>query len=300
MSWERSEHDLEESHQFLLHKIKRNLYKKAYLTKPPTDSVIKILAIGNSFSEDALEEHLFGIAKEAGWSLIIGNLYIGGADLELHQNNLEANKPAYQYRKIDVSGNHENFPNKTIQFAVNDENWDFISLQQVSSKAGKYASYFPEIVRIKEWVKEHSADPNLKIILHQVWSYAENSDHKGFKNYQNNQMIMYDSIVNAVNRVAEKIDIDNIVPSGTAIQNGRSSFFGDHFNRDGYHLDKTIGRYVVAALWFESLTGKSVLGNTYTPEGLSACETRILQLAAHNAYKKPNETSIISDHCGNN
>ncbi len=28
-----------------------------------------------------------------------------------------------------------------------------------------------------------------------------------------------------------------IIPTGTAIQNARTSFVGDHMNRDGYHLD---------------------------------------------------------------
>lgn len=27
-----------------------------------------------------------------------------------------------------------------------------------------------------------------------------------------------------------------IIPTGTAIQNARTSFVGDHMNRDGYHL----------------------------------------------------------------
>lgn len=272
-----------------------DIARKTYLNEP--DSIIKVLAIGNSFSEDALEEHLFEIFKEVGLSVIIGNLYIGGADLDLHLNNLQGDESKYQYRKIDTSGNHENFSNKSILFAMEDENWDFISLQQVSSKAGKYRTYFPQIIKIKNGVEAHSTDA--EIILHQVWSYAEDSDHKGFKNYRNDQRIMYDSIVHTVNRVAEKIDVAKIVPSGTAIQNGRSSFFGDHFNRDGYHLDRTIGRYVVAAVWFEALTGKSVLGNAYTPKGLTDCETRILQMAAHRAYKKPNEMSVISDRCGN-
>ncbi|MCS2584840.1 hypothetical protein NXY00_19810 [Bacteroides sp. BFG-551] len=30
-------------------------------------------------------------------------------------------------------------------------------------------------------------------------------------------------------------DLSLLIPSGTAIQNGRTSFLGDAFNRDGYH-----------------------------------------------------------------
>src|SRR5690606_3802700 len=40
------------------------------------DNVTRILAIGNSFSEDALETYLYPIARAAGDSILIANLYI--------------------------------------------------------------------------------------------------------------------------------------------------------------------------------------------------------------------------------
>ena len=43
---------------------------------------IKILAIGNSFSADAVEQELYGLFEAAGQKVIIGNLYIGGCPLE--------------------------------------------------------------------------------------------------------------------------------------------------------------------------------------------------------------------------
>ena len=80
----------------------------------------------------------------------------------------------------------------------------------------------------------------------------------GFKNYDQNQMKMYTSIVNAVKKAANLVGIKKIIPSGTAIQNARTSFIGDHMNRDGYHLDLTIGRYTAACTWFEALTHQNV------------------------------------------
>ena len=61
------------------------------------DKVIKILTIGNSFSEDAVEQHLHDIAKADGVKVIIGNMYIGGCSLERHLNNAKDNKAAYKY-----------------------------------------------------------------------------------------------------------------------------------------------------------------------------------------------------------
>lgn len=103
-------------------------------------------------------------------------------------------------------------------------------------------------------------------MVHQTWAYATNANHTGFKNYDQNQMKMYTSIVDAVKKAANLVGIKKIIPSGTAIQNARTSFIGDHMNRDGYHLDLTIGRYTAACTWFEALTHQNVTENPYSPE----------------------------------
>lgn len=48
---------------------------------------VKILAIGNSFSEDAVEQNLHELAA-AGFTTVIGNMYIPGCPLELHARNI--------------------------------------------------------------------------------------------------------------------------------------------------------------------------------------------------------------------
>ena len=45
------------------------------------DRPLKLLAIGNSFSEDAIEQNLFELAGAAGHQMVIGNMYIGGCSL---------------------------------------------------------------------------------------------------------------------------------------------------------------------------------------------------------------------------
>ena len=65
---------------------------------------IKVLAIGNSFSEDAIEQNLYELGKAAGDEFIIGNLYIGGCPLKKHWYNAENDKGAYRYRKINADG----------------------------------------------------------------------------------------------------------------------------------------------------------------------------------------------------
>ena len=54
---------------------------------------MKILAIGNSFSQDATR-YLQDIAASAGENLFVRNLYIGGCSLEMHAKNITENAPA--------------------------------------------------------------------------------------------------------------------------------------------------------------------------------------------------------------
>jgi len=261
--------------------------------KIDNDSIIKILAIGNSFSMDAIENYLYELADADNIKVIIGNLYIGGASLDLHWKNAKDDKPAYQYRKIDVNGNKTNTPKTSIADALASEDWDYISFQQVSSNSGIYESYVEPLPPLFKYVKERSTNIKAKYILHQTWAYAQDSTHKMFVTYNKDQMTMYNAIVDAVWRAKDLAPIDIVVPAGTAIQNGRTSVIGDKFCRDGYHLDINIGRYTAACTWFESIFNKSVIGNKFKPHALSEYEAEIAQYAAHYAVLRPKKITEL-------
>ena len=55
------------------------------------DDIVKILSIGNSFSQDAVEQYLHEIAAADGRQVIIGNMYIGGCSLAKHLVNAKEN-----------------------------------------------------------------------------------------------------------------------------------------------------------------------------------------------------------------
>lgn len=268
--------------------------KEVYKTVSAQKSTIKILAIGNSFSQDAIEYYLSGLARAEGIKLIIGNLYIGGASLDLHWNNAKEDKAVYQYRKIDIEGNKVNHPETSIAKALDDEEWDYISFQQVSSSSGIYDSYVTPLPLLFEYVKKRAMNKDVKYILHQTWAYSKDSNHKLYGNYENDQMIMFSGIVDAIERAKYLVPIDIVVPAGTAIQNGRTSFLGDTFCRDGYHLERTYGRYTAACAWFERIFGINVIGNSYKPEVLSDQEVDIAQQAAHYAVENPTKITDLT------
>ena len=254
---------------------------------------IKVLAVGNSFSDDAMVQYLHGITAAAGDEIIIGIAYIGGSSLEQHHNNSVANSPAYLYIKV-VNGVRTDRASTTLDWALKDEVWDYISFQQVSQNSGKYDTYFPYLTNLMTYAKGIATNPNVEFILHSTWAYAQNSNHSGFVNYGNNQMTMYKAIVDATKRAAETAGITLVIPAGTAIQNARTSTLGDTFTRDGYHLELTYGRYTASCTWFEKLFEKTVVGNTFAP-GLTDFQKLVAQTAAHNAVANPLEITSLSD-----
>lgn len=258
-----------------------------------TDSTVRILAIGNSFSQDALEHYLYGLAKAGDHKIIIGNLYIGGAELALHWTNASENKNAYSYRKIGLNGEKVTRPETSIAFALADENWDYISFQQASPLSGLYDTYTVPLPALINYVKEKVKNPQTKYVLHQTWAYATTTKHKGFVNYERSQNNMYKAIAKTTKKVSKENKMDLLVPSGTAVQNARTSFVGDSLNvADGYHL-AVMGRYAASCTWYEKLFKESVVGNTFSPKGLPAYKTEMLQHAAHSAVLKPFKVTVL-------
>ena len=254
---------------------------------------VRILAIGNSFSQGAVEQYLHELAEAEGISTIIGNMFIGGCSLERHVKNARDNAPAYAYRKIGTDGKKREKGKMSLETVLADEDWDYVSLQQASPFSGMYETYEASLPELIEYVKAR-LPKKTKLMLHQTWAYASTSRHSGFKNYNCNQLTMYQAIADAVKKAAKANKIKIVIPSGTAIQNARTSFIGDHLNRDGYHLDVKIGRYTAACTWFERIFKHNVVGNPYAPEGLDEARKAVAQKAAHAAVKHPYKVTELS------
>ncbi|MDO5571790.1 MAG: DUF4886 domain-containing protein [Bacteroidales bacterium] len=243
------------------------------------------MAIGNSFSEDAVENYLYDLGKDKNIKFIIGNLYIGGCSLERHRNNSVSNSKDYSYRKINKDGVFTTKNNQTLEYALKDENWDYISFQQASPLSGIESSYFPYLTELKKYVNNNCSNNNVKYLFHQTWAYSNNSQHSGFKNYDKNQDKMFLFIKASSQDAIKKADLDIMVPSGTAVQNVRNTEIGDNLCRDGYHLDKRIGRFTAACAWFEAITKIDVTTNSYTPEDISK-ESSLIKKSVHKAFEE--------------
>lgn len=255
------------------------------------DGELKILAIGNSFSDDAME-YVYQVAKDAGVEKItLGNMYIGGCSLATHLDNAINNKGAYQYR-TNTSGTWSSKNSVSIKTAVESDDWDFITFQQVSGYSGIADSYddLVDLINIVE-----PLNPSARLAWHMTWAYQKGSGHADFSKYNKDQMTMYNAIVDSVNSkilTNEKIEI--VIPSGTAIQNTRTSFIGDTLTRDGYHLSLGIGRYIASMTYVKALTGLSIDNSVTKPDDVDSYELKAIIESVNNAIKTPYSVTTSS------
>lgn len=265
----------------------------AFAANIQAQEVVRVLAVGNSFSEDVVEQHLHELGKAQGTTLIVGNLYIGGCTIQKHLNNLRAENKAYRYRKIDENGKLTTIRKVSLQYGLADEPWDYIMVQQVSGFGGIYCSFQKFLPEYMKRLRAEVSDKT-KFIIMQTWAYQSDSQHQNFAIYGYDQSKMYKAVTKTYDKVFKdkQYGFHALVPNGTAIQNGRT-YFGDILTRDGFHLDKRVARYLGACTLCEVLLGKSVIGNSYKPENITSEEALAAQKAAHTAVLKPNKVSKI-------
>lgn len=239
-------------------------------TKVPKS--IKILAIGNSFSVDAMQ-YLYQIAKDAGVkNIVLGVLRVSGCTLDMHYDYATNKTAAYRYMK-NTTGTWNSTEGNTLLHGLQDEDWDIITLQQGSHESG-LAEKYSNLKNLAEYVKDNATNSDVKLYWHMTWAYQEGCTYNGFANYNNDQMKMYNMIVNATKNKVLSLDLfEDVIPSGTAVQNVRTSFLGDNINRDdGYHMAQPMGRYLVGLAYFAALTGADISEITYTPSETASPE----------------------------
>lgn len=255
-----------------------------------TFAQIRVLGIGNSFSEDALEQNLSEIARSQGVPMVIANLYIGGCSIDRHVTSIEQDKADYRYTRFEVDGRKSIRQNVSLESVINEEEWDYISVQQVSGQSGFYDSYnrLPDLVA---WIR--AKVPGAKILLHQTWAYAVNSKHADFPKYDSSQQKMHEAISVAVRQAVAENGLDGIIPTGPAIQLLRQQTGDYDLTRDGYHLSLGTGRYTAACTWFATLTHKNVKKVKYRPDGsdrrtdaITEEEAKLCRKAARKAARK--------------
>ena len=223
------------------------------------DGSLKILTIGNSFSDDAME-YVYYIAKALGVEDVeLGNLRANSCSLATHLSNAQNDTPYYMYRhwangdtKWVDDGSWSSNGTYKISTAVANTDWDFIVFQQVSSSSTDASSYdsVNELMAIVE-----NLNPSARLAWHMTWGYKSTTD-----------LSMYNNIVNAVQtKIVGNEEFDVIIPVGTTIQNARTSYLDLNDLMRNNHLGYGLGRYAAGLTFVKALTGLSIDNISFMP-----------------------------------
>lgn len=259
------------------------------------NDIVRVLAIGNSFTVNAMNEHFYKLAISGKKKVVIARLTKGGQTLQEYLSSAKNNLPEYNYWKIDENGAATSIDGKTMAEVISDEKWDYISFQQQSERGDEYDECAPYIPGLIEYVKNKSSNPNTQYVWFQYWPFALNYTWNDFdERYGRDQLKMLAALVDVGNRCSKLVDPNMLIfPFGTTIQNVRSSSVGDNVCADGYHLN-TYGCFTVSCTWYEAIFG-DVINNPYKPAGISDINIEISKYAAKYAVAKPRMATDMTD-----
>lgn len=216
---------------------------------------MNILAIGNSFSEDATK-HLYNIAAADGKMISVINLFIPGCTLDRHYRNMLSGERAYE---LQCNGNRTGFYVSLDEALLNRE-WDVITLQQASRKSAQADSYYPYVEELAAHIRRLS--PHSKIYIHQTWAYESGSDRlRDLAGYDTPEQMLRD-VKTAYEIAARRINADGIIPSGELFEDLLHSGIAT-VHRDTYHATFALGRYALGLLWYGTLCNVPVLENKF-------------------------------------
>ena len=215
---------------------------------------MKILAIGNSFSQDATR-YLYGIARADHQPMKVVNLYIGGCPLDRHYRNMLSGERAYS---LELNGVSTGF-SVSLDEALYSDQFDVVTLQQLSQAAPYYKTYQPYLDALAAHVRR--AQPTARLYMQQTWAYEAGSHRlcEELKFSQPEEML---SLLRAAYATAAAAVGADIIPSGeTMLQLSRLGIEKPH--RDTFHASLGVGRYALALTWYGKLTGRDFSENTF-------------------------------------
>ena len=263
---------------------------------------LKILAITSSFGLNTTQL-LYDIAKaEGATEIIIGRLYISGCTLEMHVGNAKTNANAYRYTKISsADGQWQTIENVSLAQGLNDEAWDIIFTQQGAAQAGQPNTYGNYVQELMAYIKETKKTPTVGYVWNVLWAYQQDTDQTVYHTvFGGDQMFMYKENLRAAQENIVPLNMfDALIPSGTAVQNARTSYFGDTLTKDTYHLNN-LGRVIAGYTLWSILTGKEItevnIGpvSSYDlpiPVELTDEDRQVVMESVNNAIKNPWEVT---------
>lgn len=255
-------------------------------------NTVKILMIGNSYSVDSVS-YLWDVCVDSGLeNVIVSNVWIPGSGIDDHWKHIQSGAAEYEYQK-NTDGSFDVMPGIPLLDALTDEEWDVIVVTPLSSCAGQAGSHI-HIADVLNWLEEHKTNPNARIFWNMTWPYPKDSDDSRFALFDRDQMTMYNALTAYIQEDVQPLEaVDGVIPTGTAIQNLRTSYLGDTICRDAIHLSYDYGRYTAAMIVCAYMTGCDLNSVSWVPLFLEYMQRDLpaIRDAISGALDKPFELS---------
>jgi len=248
---------------------------------------LKVLFVGNSFAVDTME-HAANIAHALGIAHVkFGTLFVGGCSIQMHYEHAMEDAGVYTYY-INEGEGWSSTPGYRISDAVKSDDWDWIAIQHGTHGTSRYTSpaCYERLDALIDYLKA-LAPAHTKIAFNLTWLGESTRQHHEILSYGGNMALMREKLVEVTKQViVNNPKVDLLVPTGTAIENARTSGIG-LLTRDCYHLSVDKGRYIAGLAFISTITGISADGITWTPCGVDEYARQVAIEAVQNAQRFP-------------
>lgn len=246
-------------------------------TKPDSgsDADLRILFIGNSFTKDAVE-HLPGMLAAAGLNKVqLTHMYYGGRLVPEYYNGWSTSSDYHCYECGPGAVSWTDITGRTIKEVAESGHWDIVTIQEHTGNSAAWVWTDTEKAALQGLIDNIKATqtgtmPKFYYIMSQAYFNMDKIATSQRPTPFTTQEEMFEVIVTQAKKVMAEVSFDDIIATGTVLQNLRTSALDNEMNltRDGYHMDYGISRYAAACAVFEKLVspdfGNILMdGNTY-------------------------------------
>ncbi len=255
---------------------------------PQPRTTVKVVLVGNSYSQGFYPEFQAIVGADPSLSLIIGNAMNGGKSLKQHYDNRLS---AY-------------YTSGSLDAILDAEVWDFIVFQDLSYGPTIYGS----ISDFRQAAKDMTAfvgqemtntvndNPNCKIMYYLTpANYPDDAKITLSYTVEKMQKELRDNYFAAAN---DSLSAGTVIPAGNAFERAYTqSGYANltlHALPDTSHQNAA-GKYLTAAVFFMKLYERDLVTNTYVPLGLTQEETDYLKSVAAEIVKLGSASANNSD-----
>ena len=245
---------------------------------------MKLLSIGNEFSREA-HMYLPHLAAAGGKELLLGNLFLPDASAEDHYRNFIDENEVYIYETY-LPGTADCLRPDGIALheAVEDDDWDIITIQQSAALSGISESYSPYTAELAEYCR--MMHPGAKIMLHQTRAYESSCTRPEFKNdYESSPERMYEMLTECYIHASAVAQTDGIIPVGKAWNFARQTKLKDKLTIDGFAANEA-GAFLSGCCFYEAVFDEDVRNNSFFLPDYDINVSNLIKVCAHLACEE--------------